>query len=374
MRRHRLAAARRHASAPNAGPRADRGAWRGAPRSGSRRCSGKPSRWRSRNAACSPNCASSRSIARSRSRSSRRSSATARRAGEAGAATRRSRSSCRATRNSSGPTSRRGWCSSTRWDAPATGGCCSTSTTCAKSGAPTGPPPRSDGSIAIASRNIAARSPRWPRSAPACRRGRRNSPRCRSGRRTRRVAVERAVTARANLVKSIDERRDLNAQLTGELQDAQQKLQATLSAAAAGRPAARRTCRSGPSRARCPGPPTASCRRGSAGSPRTARDRRSGTASNCRCPKGSRSGRFTAGRSRTPTSSPATPTSSLSSTATGPTRFTAICRRLSVKKGDRVEAGTTVGTAGRNPAGNPALYFELRVDGKPVDPLQWLKR
>jgi septal ring factor EnvC (AmiA/AmiB activator) len=39
-----------------------------------------------------------------------------------------------------------------------------------------------------------------------------------------------------------------------------------------------------------------------------------------------------------------------------------------------VSAGTTVGLAGRNPAGNPSLYFELRVDGKPVDPLQWLKR
>jgi septal ring factor EnvC (AmiA/AmiB activator) len=47
---------------------------------------------------------------------------------------------------------------------------------------------------------------------------------------------------------------------------------------------------------------------------------------------------------------------------------------LSVKKGDRVEAGTTVGLAGRNPAGNPSLYFELRIDGRPVDPLQWLKR
>jgi murein hydrolase activator len=47
---------------------------------------------------------------------------------------------------------------------------------------------------------------------------------------------------------------------------------------------------------------------------------------------------------------------------------------LSVKKGDRVEAGTTVGLAGRNPAGNPSLYFELRVDGRPVDPVQWLKR
>jgi septal ring factor EnvC (AmiA/AmiB activator) len=47
---------------------------------------------------------------------------------------------------------------------------------------------------------------------------------------------------------------------------------------------------------------------------------------------------------------------------------------VSVNKGDRVQARTPVGSSGRNPAGNPALYFELRVDGKPVDPLQWLKK
>jgi septal ring factor EnvC (AmiA/AmiB activator) len=45
-----------------------------------------------------------------------------------------------------------------------------------------------------------------------------------------------------------------------------------------------------------------------------------------------------------------------------------------VNKGDRVPAGSTVGLSGRNPGGNPSLYFELRVDGKPVDPLQWLRR
>jgi murein hydrolase activator len=47
---------------------------------------------------------------------------------------------------------------------------------------------------------------------------------------------------------------------------------------------------------------------------------------------------------------------------------------LSVKQGDHVDAKTSVGLTGRNPAGNPALYFELRIDGKAVDPLQWLKR
>lgn len=45
-----------------------------------------------------------------------------------------------------------------------------------------------------------------------------------------------------------------------------------------------------------------------------------------------------------------------------------------VNSGDRVAAGSSVGRSGRNTAGNPSLYFELRVDGKPVDPLQWLRR
>jgi septal ring factor EnvC (AmiA/AmiB activator) len=44
-----------------------------------------------------------------------------------------------------------------------------------------------------------------------------------------------------------------------------------------------------------------------------------------------------------------------------------------VNKGDRVAAGTNVGTSGRNTAGNPSIYFELRIDGQPVDPLQWLR-
>ena len=39
-----------------------------------------------------------------------------------------------------------------------------------------------------------------------------------------------------------------------------------------------------------------------------------------------------------------------------------------------VMEGAMRGLAGRNPSGNPSLYFELRVDGQPVDPLQWLKR
>jgi septal ring factor EnvC (AmiA/AmiB activator) len=47
---------------------------------------------------------------------------------------------------------------------------------------------------------------------------------------------------------------------------------------------------------------------------------------------------------------------------------------IAVKKGARVDKGQPVGTVGATSAGVPGLYFELRVDGQPVDPLQWLKR
>jgi len=47
---------------------------------------------------------------------------------------------------------------------------------------------------------------------------------------------------------------------------------------------------------------------------------------------------------------------------------------ITVKKGARVTAGQPVGTVGASLSGLASLYFELRVDGQPVDPLQWLKK
>ncbi len=46
---------------------------------------------------------------------------------------------------------------------------------------------------------------------------------------------------------------------------------------------------------------------------------------------------------------------------------------IDVARGRVVTAGEVVGSAGRGPSGTPATYFELRIDGRPVDPLQWLK-
>jgi septal ring factor EnvC (AmiA/AmiB activator) len=46
---------------------------------------------------------------------------------------------------------------------------------------------------------------------------------------------------------------------------------------------------------------------------------------------------------------------------------------VAVARGAHADAGSALGTTGRSTTGADALYFELRVDGRPVDPLQWLK-
>jgi septal ring factor EnvC (AmiA/AmiB activator) len=45
----------------------------------------------------------------------------------------------------------------------------------------------------------------------------------------------------------------------------------------------------------------------------------------------------------------------------------------SVEQGQTVQGGTELGRVGSAPAGPTALYFEMRVDGRSVDPLQWLR-
>lgn len=48
--------------------------------------------------------------------------------------------------------------------------------------------------------------------------------------------------------------------------------------------------------------------------------------------------------------------------------------RIDVRSGDRVARGDLLGRVGRTPTGSSALYFELRIDGQPVDPVEWLKQ
>jgi septal ring factor EnvC (AmiA/AmiB activator) len=45
----------------------------------------------------------------------------------------------------------------------------------------------------------------------------------------------------------------------------------------------------------------------------------------------------------------------------------------SLQQGNAVEAGAEVGRVGLAPAGPSTLYFEMRIDGRSVNPVQWLK-
>jgi len=47
---------------------------------------------------------------------------------------------------------------------------------------------------------------------------------------------------------------------------------------------------------------------------------------------------------------------------------------VAVERGRRVNAGDELGRVGTAPAGDAALYYEMRIDGRSVDPLQWLQR
>ncbi|MGH8127970.1 MAG: peptidoglycan DD-metalloendopeptidase family protein [Gammaproteobacteria bacterium] len=49
-------------------------------------------------------------------------------------------------------------------------------------------------------------------------------------------------------------------------------------------------------------------------------------------------------------------------------------QRLLVHEGDSVKAGQKIATMGLGPNDKPALYFEIRRDGKPVDPLRYLPK
>jgi len=189
-----------------------------------------------------------------------------------------------------------------------------------------------------------------------------------------REAVDRSVEARTALVKSIDERRDLNAQLAGELEAARQRLDARVSQLGADKSAPI----SLPLRAfRGALPwPASGIVVGHFGRPRSTRF---GT-------EAGRSGIEISIAEGQPVQAVHEGTVAYADQFTGYGDLVIVdhgdsvyslygyLSSIDVARGQRVEARTPIGATGRNPSGNPALYFELRIDGKPVDPLQWLKR
>ena len=182
------------------------------------------------------------------------------------------------------------------------------------------------------------------------------------------AAAERAAQARSDLIRDIDKKRDLNVQLSSELQTAQQKLQATLRDLASGAPSVEA--------AQLPLRPFRGALEWPIDGIITRRFGR-GSASNgieIAAVEGANAVAVHDG------------TVAFAGTFAGFGNLVILDHGaqsfslygdlldMAVKKGARIEHGQPVGTAGPIPSGSDGVYFELRVDGHPVDPLQWLKK
>jgi septal ring factor EnvC (AmiA/AmiB activator) len=187
------------------------------------------------------------------------------------------------------------------------------------------------------------------------------------------VALDRAVASRATLVASVEQRRELTAQLAAELEAAQQRLQAAVALPGGGVPV---LVPIRPFRGQIPWPADGIVI-GRFGRQQVGRLAGIAVARNG-IELSLADGRpVTAVHEGVVTfAGPFTAYGNLVIVDHGGGAHTLYghLASLSVSKGDRVSAGAEVGRSGRNPGGNPALYFELRIDGQPTDPLQWLRK
>jgi murein hydrolase activator len=187
-----------------------------------------------------------------------------------------------------------------------------------------------------------------------------------------RTEAERAVAARSAKMSEIDSRRDLTAQYMGELQVAYDKIQLQLSVPAEGRTDA----------VAVPLLPF----RGALDWPTTGRiGSRFGQAEGRLGGSAVRNGVEIASTEDLPVRAVHGGTVAYADAFTGLGTLVILDHggnnyslygylgSVTVQTGGQVETGGEIGRVGASPAGPPALYFELRIDGKPIDPVQWLK-
>jgi murein hydrolase activator len=179
-----------------------------------------------------------------------------------------------------------------------------------------------------------------------------------------------SVAARSGLIDQIDQRRDLTAKYVGELQNAQLKLSATVSALPAGGTQISIRPFEGALEWPVAGPVIG----------RFGRDRgsRFGTAITRSGIEIQASGGMPVNAVHDGTVAYAAPFTGFGNLVIldhGAHAYTlyGYLSSISVTKGGRIPRGAKVGAVGSGPKGQPSLYFEVRVDGKAVDPLQWLK-
>jgi septal ring factor EnvC (AmiA/AmiB activator) len=188
-----------------------------------------------------------------------------------------------------------------------------------------------------------------------------------------RAAADRLVNARTALIAEIDTRRDLTAQFSGELQVASDRLQQQMANLAAGRPVEAVAVPLAPFRGALEWPVSGRIA-GRFGQPVG----RFGATTTL-------NGIEIAAPEGTPVRAVHSGTVSYADTFTGFGNLVILDHgantfslygylgAIGVMQGTAVENGAELGRTGSAPAGPPALYFEMRVDGRSVDPVQWLR-
>ena len=191
---------------------------------------------------------------------------------------------------------------------------------------------------------------------------------------TARESASRAAASHEALVRQVDQRRDLAAQLTGELEEARVSLQQQLDGLAAGG-GATTALPIAPFRGTLPWPADGPVvgrfgRRASS---------RFGTAV-------ARNGIEIAARAGAPVRAVHEGRVAFAGEFAGLGRLVILehgrgayslygyLDEVGVQRGGGVDRGAVLGRSGRSPAGEQAVYSELRVDARPVNPLEWLNR
>ena len=195
--------------------------------------------------------------------------------------------------------------------------------------------------------------------------------------RAARADADRAALSRSRLIAQIDARRDLMAELAGELQAAQQRLQQTLGAISSGAP------RAASDAAALPIKPF----QGDLDWPASGRlmsrfGGQGNSVSSAAAQNGIQIGTQEGSAVRAvhdgtvAYAAPFAGYGNLVIVDHGTQTYSMYGQlgSMTVARGARIDRGQAIGTAGRVLAGTPGLYFEMRVDGKPVDPLEWLKK
>jgi len=187
-----------------------------------------------------------------------------------------------------------------------------------------------------------------------------------------RAAVEAAVARRNRMIQDLDSQRDLAAQYVAELQQAQTQLDETVAAAGAGSSVVALPIR--PFRGDLPWPISGEVT-GRFGRQTSGRFGTSIVRNGIEVSAAEGTAATAVHEGTVAYAAPFSGFGTLVILDHGNSAFTLYghLTDASVSPGTNVSRGTALGRIGVAPSGGAALYFEVRIDGRPVNPLEWLR-